>query len=131
VTYLYLASPYSHPDLAVRCDRFASVCEIAVQLAQAKIPVYSPIMAWHPAALQFHLRGDAEYWSLQNEAMMASAKAGLFMRLDGWMDSKGMWAELEWMRNRGMIVFAAYQEELEGMLEPLRAMFWREGRTDG
>jgi hypothetical protein len=45
---IYVISPYSHPDLAVRQRRFDAACRAAAALARDGHLVISPIVHGHP-----------------------------------------------------------------------------------
>ena len=45
---IYLASPYSHPDPAVRKERFHAACQARAELIRAGWIVFSPIVHSHP-----------------------------------------------------------------------------------
>ncbi len=45
---IYLASPYTHVDAAVRESRFDAACLAMSTLMRAGLSVYSPIVHSHP-----------------------------------------------------------------------------------
>jgi hypothetical protein len=47
-TMIYLASPYSHADDAIRAQWFDAACRAAAELMRAGHTVYSPIVHGHP-----------------------------------------------------------------------------------
>ena len=50
MNYVYLATPYSHPDSGVREFRFVESCATAAKLMNIGFPVVSPIAHSHPIA---------------------------------------------------------------------------------
>ena len=72
---IYLASPYSHPDPAVRKQRFEDVCRCAAKLILQGQVVFCPIAHSHPIEL---LMEDArfsedigwDFWSKQDIPFM-------------------------------------------------------------
>ena len=58
---IYLASPYSHPDPAVRERRFRAACSAAAFLLQAGHAVFSPIAHGHVLA-EHGLPTDWSFW---------------------------------------------------------------------
>ena len=94
VSFIYLASPYSHPDPTVEHQRYLDVEEAAVRAFVAGFHVFSPIIHWHNAALRHNLPTQAQaYWELDKAFLQASS--GLWMlKLAGWEASKGMQMEL-------------------------------------
>jgi hypothetical protein len=98
---IYLASPYSHDDAAVRERRFHDVCAAAAALMARGILIFSPIAHTHPIALAGALPTDWEFWKRYDMVMLdASAELWVLM-LDGWDRSKGVKGEIEIMRGLG------------------------------
>ena len=89
----YLASPYSHPDPAVREVRFQAVCRAAAVLMGAGLHVFSPIAHTHPIALVGELPGDWEYWAKYDEAVLQTCRSIVVLQLDGWNASRGVQGE--------------------------------------
>lgn len=100
--YTYLASPYSHPDPAVREERFQAVCLVAAHLMSLGQVVFSPIAHSHPIALAGELPGDWEYWKSAAETMIRNAEELKVVMLPGWDESKGVAAEIEMAENLGI-----------------------------
>jgi hypothetical protein len=98
---IYLGTAYSHPDPAVRKERFDLALEAAAILARAKVPCYVPIAAWHVVAIVHKLPGDHEFWRIQDEAMLHLCDEGWFVWSDGLNESKGVKAELELLKALG------------------------------
>jgi hypothetical protein len=94
-TFLYLGSPYSHSDPAVRQDRYEKVLKALAQIAGHKIPVYCPIAAWHPVSVSHCLPGDYLFWWKQDAAFLRSCSMAWFLVLPGLDDSSGIKAEKE------------------------------------
>jgi hypothetical protein len=103
---IYLASPYSHPDPAVRQDRFERVCKVAARMMERGEVVFSPIAHTHPIAMKGNLPTDWEYWKkVDEEFIKACSKLGVLM-LDGWEDSEGIEEEMKLARSVGkQIIF--------------------------
>ncbi len=58
---IYLASPYSHPDPAVREQRFRAACRAAAELIRAGHVVISPVVHGHPMAA-LGCRPNGRFW---------------------------------------------------------------------
>ena len=86
---IYLASPYSHPDPAVRTERFLDACEAATKLIHSGHLVYSPIAHSHPLVLQ-GLPTDWEYWRMLDMAMLSRCQELVVLVIDGWAESEGV-----------------------------------------
>ncbi len=96
---IYLACPYSHKDPDVRLKRYYQINEIAAKLMQAGqgYIVFSPISHSHPIACQNHLPFDYEYWKVFNESFLDWADEIFIAMLDGWIDSKGIMGEIDYV----------------------------------
>ena len=90
---LYLASPYSHSDPAVRATRYQQACWHAVRLMRGGRLVYSPIVHSHALA-ELGLPGDWPFWAEHNREMMAACRELVVLALDGWKGSRGVAAEI-------------------------------------
>lgn len=110
---LYLASPYSHPDREVMEDRYhAALFTVARLVRVGQIP-YCPIVHFHEVARWHKLPTDAAYWSRINVAMLRLADSLYVLRLDGWDQSVGVRAEIEFAEAYGKpIVFLDQEENL-------------------
>ena len=97
---IYLASPYSDPDPAVRERRFNAVCEVAAAMFRTGAMVFSPIAYSYPIARcgrDWHW----ETWAEFDRRMIDACDLVLVLRLDGWQESKGIAAEVEYARRTG------------------------------
>ncbi len=99
----YLASPYSHPDPAVREFRFREVCRTAAALLRSGIDVFSPVAHSHPIA-RFGVPTTWEFWQRVDHEYLQSCEGLVVLRLAGWEESVGVRAELELARRWGMPV---------------------------
>jgi len=96
VSFIYLASPYSHEMDTVKQQRYELVSETVVQLLKQDIHVYSPIVHCHELAKRFNLSGSFAFWQDYNFAMI-EASAGLWvLKLEGWKESIGVKAEIKY-----------------------------------
>lgn len=101
---IYLASPYSHPDAAVRQLRFEKVRELTAELLKSGAVVFSPIVYGHMIATEFKLPGDAKYWFNFNRAILRHASSMIVYQLDGWRESKGVQQEISLATELGIPV---------------------------
>lgn len=95
----YLASPYSHPDDAVRQDRFELACVAAAKLMMAGEVVFSPIAHSHSIETlgMPKLGGDIpkyDFWMAQDLPILSLASKLVVLKLDGWKTSRGVWREI-------------------------------------
>ncbi len=92
---IYLATPYSHKDPAVRQARFEAVTKAAGELIAQDHHVFSPITHSHPIALAHpDMPTHYEYWREFNEWMIANSEALVVYEIDGWRESVGVAAEI-------------------------------------
>ncbi len=94
---IYLASPYSHPDAAVRHKRYEDVCRVTAQLIAKGHVVYSPIAHSHPVAafLDPDLLMDHKFWMTQCLPILNVCDELWVLELDGFEKSKGVSAEVK------------------------------------
>ena len=92
---IYLAVPYSHPDIKIREHRFKQVNKVAAKLMADGHHIYSPISHTHPIALAGKLPTTWEYWKEYDYAFLKHSKKLLVLKLDGWETSAGVKGEIE------------------------------------
>ena len=111
MSYIYLASPYSHPDHMLRARRWTAAIDACAWIANVKeMAVYSSIAHWHKVAVRHRLPGHSDYWTRQNEALLIPAAAVWILTIDGWKTSVGVAAEM---------AFANFQSKPILYLQPL------------
>jgi hypothetical protein len=103
-TYVYLASPYSSPNLQVIQSRFDAAEKATAFLLKQSIWAYSPIVHCHVLARKYNLPTDTKYWREYNYAMVSGAKALLVLKLPGWQDSVGVADEVAYATSLGIPV---------------------------
>ena len=94
MSYIYLASPYSHPDPAVREARYRAARDTAAWMLAQRLWVYSPIVHCHDLAQSAGLPTDFAFWGEYNRAMIASAESLYVLLLPGYLESVGVNAEI-------------------------------------
>lgn len=91
---IYLASPYSHPDPAIRQQRYEAVCIAAAALMRNGVYVFSPIA--HSHGIAAHGLGlDWAAWAKYDRDMLGRCDALWVLILDGWDASTGIAGEIE------------------------------------
>ena len=109
---IYLASPYTHPDPAVRQARFEAACRQAAEMMRCGIPVFSPIAHSHPVALHGGLDAlDLEFWERQDLHFVEACSEIWVLQLDGWQESTGLQAEIEMALSLGKPVMYVEADE--------------------
>lgn len=97
---IYLASPYSHPDPAVREERYRAACRAAAALLLAGQPVFSPIAHSHPL-MDYGLPADWAFWQRYDRELLARCDEVVLLLLAGWRESVGVRDELRIARELG------------------------------
>ena len=93
--YMYLASPYSHPDPFVREYRYLRAMQAMSRLLKEGIHVYAPIVHCHELAKVVDMPRTADFWRDYNFTMLRCAESLGVLMMDGWKESKGMAEEIE------------------------------------
>lgn len=93
VSPLYLASPYSHPNPAVRQARFEAACRAAAKLFKDGHHVISPVVYTHPIA-QHGLPLDWAFWQSFDRHLLEMCDELWVLTLPGWRESRGVLAEV-------------------------------------
>jgi nucleoside 2-deoxyribosyltransferase len=101
VTLLYLASPYSHYDPAVREARYMAAIDAAAGLMEQGYHVISPIVACHPIAILYGLPMGYDYWLQLDERLIEACDAVCVLMIDGAEQSVGVAAEIKYARGLG------------------------------
>lgn len=109
MSYVYLASPYSHRSEQIISERYHATLNYVNMTLETEPhhTVYSPIVHYHALAQKHRLPTDAAFWQARNEDMIAGAKELRILRLTGWEASKGIQLEIAYAESIGKkIVFA-------------------------
>jgi hypothetical protein len=101
---VYLASPYTHQSPLVRAQRFDAACKAAGRLMCAGACVYSPIAHGHAIETAYEpVAGrDHDFWLRQCFAILLRSSRLVVLTLDGWEQSRGIAAEIEYARANGI-----------------------------
>lgn len=103
---IYLASPYSHEDPAIRHQRYEAVLNMtAKMILKWGLIVYSPIAHNHHIALMHEERNESYafgFWEKFDKKMIARCDELWIYTIDGWKESKGVLAEREFALSLGM-----------------------------
>jgi hypothetical protein len=97
---IYLATPYSHPDPAMREGRYLMACKAASALLQQGLHVFSPIAHTHQIA-QYGLPTGWDFWESYDRLYLDRCDALYVLKMDGWEESVGVQAEIRIMEEMG------------------------------
>lgn len=100
---IYLASPYSHPDPAIRQQRYEQVCQAAAAMIRNGWIIFSPIAHSH-GMVAYDVPGDWEHWQEVDQSYIALCERLVVLKIDGWEESKGVAAEIAFAVDIGMAV---------------------------
>jgi hypothetical protein len=95
---IYLASPYSHPDLMKRIERFEEALNATMKLMNDGYVVFSPVVHSHPLSMKFSIPGGWDYWKLYDEHFLRLCSQVYVLKISGWVESVGVQAEIELAR---------------------------------
>ena len=101
--FIYLASPYTHPDKAVMQKRFEQVCKKAGKLMELGNKVFCPIAMGH-AISDNHpgMPTSLGWWLEQDFPILKQADKLIVYRMDGWEESAGVGAEIAFAKAAGI-----------------------------
>ena len=100
--FKYLASPYSHPNPAIRHNRWRYALHATAKLIVNGEFIYSPIVHCHEMAMAHSMPKNFEFWKAYNFAMLEKADRLIILRIDGWEASKGIAAERAFAEENGI-----------------------------
>jgi hypothetical protein len=96
---IYLASPYSDPNPAVRENRYIVTRVFTLWALEQPLPMFSPSVYGHEFGAQLGYVFEA--WQTLNDAMVRACEQVWVLRLDGWDKSRGVAHEIELARSLG------------------------------
>ena len=107
--YIYLASPYTSYQSNARDNareengRYKQIVEITALLIRRNYLVYSPIVHTHPIYKTGLVTGGAwDSWSDFDCATISHMDCLCVVEMDGWQDSRGMAAEVDFAKAMGI-----------------------------
>lgn len=101
---IYLASPYSSINPAVREMRYERARVVTASLLKRGIPVFSPIV--YGRAMEKIIGTDYISWKTFNDCMLDSCASMLVLTIDGWENSRGVAYEID--RAKGLKLPISY-----------------------
>jgi len=100
--YEYLAIPYTHEDEKVREYRAKIADTIFAAMMLGGRLIYSPISSSHHIAVNYDLPNLWNYWERLDKCFIAHCKRVIVVTLDGWKESVGVTAEIEYAKELGI-----------------------------
>lgn len=123
---VYLAAPYTHPDPAVRQERWLEASRAAAWLMGVGHSVISPISMGHPVGVM-GAEGDWAAWQHTCLAMLDAANVLFVLDIDGWKDSTGVRAEACHALKSGKPIWQLARrphDDVSYYINPLRDRWW-------
>lgn len=96
MSYIYLASPYSHTNPDVRQHRYEKILEYSVAFTKKGEVVFSPIVHSHPMSTQHGLSGNYSFWRNIDETFIKNSDYVRVMMMPGWDESQGIKEEIKY-----------------------------------
>lgn len=102
---IYLASPYSHRDPAMRHRRYQDALIFTARAIQAGHHVISPIVHNHTMIVQTQCNTSWEQWQHYDLDLLGRCVQLWVLRLKGWEQSVGVQAEIQFASNMLMPIY--------------------------
>jgi len=100
--YIYLASPYSSDDPALRDARYQAVAHLMARMVERGERVYCPIVQSVPLCRHAGMSDDWRTWRDHDYLWIASASLVRVACMDGWEESTGVTAEISYAHSAGV-----------------------------
>ena len=91
---IYLASPYTHVDMLVRCQRAMQAAHTAARLVEKGYFVYSPVLHGHEID-KWASDIPYQYWIDLGFKMLSRCDLMYVLMIPGWRQSGGIKKEIE------------------------------------
>lgn len=104
MSFIYLASPYTHTLPEWEEKRYREAEEAHAQFWWEGHVVYCPISASHHLSKNHALPPEVKRWRAQNYGILEAAKELWVLCMDGWEQSKGVSEEVAFAMGRGIPV---------------------------
>jgi nucleoside 2-deoxyribosyltransferase len=98
--FFYVASPYTKHPRGIHAAHVEAVKAAAICI-KAGIPVYSPIAHSHLIAAYADIPLEYEHWRDLDEAMIEASNGLIVVEMDGWRESVGINAEIQFAKALG------------------------------
>lgn len=106
MSFIYLASPYSHKCPEVRKKRVTEVAKVAARIMDSGSVVFSPVVHGHCIEMiGFTDPKSHEFWMEQCLGMLSMAKELHVLCLSGWKVSSGVSIEIKFAQDNNIPVY--------------------------
>lgn len=111
MSFIYLASPYTHKDAGVRAARAKHTMDYCAKAIRAGYSVISPIVHCHEMVVQHDMPKDYKFWQEYSASILSASSEVWVLMLDSWMRSYSIQAELRHAKTLGLPVFFCKPED--------------------
>jgi len=111
-TLYYMASPFTHKDEKIQEERYNLATKASVGLLKHGIYVFAPI-AYNGSWTRFELPPDWSFWEPFDKCFVDRCDALLILKIDGWKESVGINAEIEYAKEQGKSIHYVTLEQIE------------------
>ena len=101
---IYIASPFTHESIAVMHERYEKVAKLCATYILLGDHVYSPIVHCRPIANYIREKTNWEFWRHFDLHMLSLATDLWVYELDGWKESVGVQAEIQFAEENNIPV---------------------------
>jgi hypothetical protein len=101
---IYLASPYSDPDPAVRKRRHQAARDAVHRLTDREHIVFSPIDVSCEMLMHTRFAYDAAFWYEWSMDFLRASSAVWVLTIDGWRESRGVPLEIKEAMHLGILI---------------------------
>lgn len=122
MTFVYLSSPYSHPDTKVRKARHDKVLKVNMALSATGMSVYCPIVSTAPME-RAGLRLDHTSWMRLDKPFLETASILFVLCISGWRESEGVGLEITFFERARKPIFYLSEEADRSPLQGIGAPF--------
>jgi hypothetical protein len=98
--FWYIMTPYTKYPAGMQAA-FNDATRVTASFSSIRLNVYTPIVHGHPQALVAKLPTDHHFWWSMNLPFMQASCGALVVELEGWRESDGINAEIEWYAQQG------------------------------
>ena len=128
---IYIGSPYSHHDPDVVEENYKKVSRLAARLCSKGHVAFSPITYGHTLLGFENMPGDWEFWRSFCLTFLEKSDELLVYKMEGWENSKGLAAEIEYALEKNIPVrwveFDPYENvPVEDKREFLKTQGWEQ-----
>lgn len=107
--FIYLASPYNHPDWDVMTENFNQVSELAADCVSKGYVVFAPITYGHTLVGFKSMTTDQEFWMGLCLTFLERADELWVYQMPGWDNSYGIAAEIKYAQEHNIpILYIPY-----------------------